>query len=110
MVESIEEGTIVGMVDLVDFNPRHLRAEVGIVLARDYRNLGYGSESLKLIEEYAFNFLHLHQLYAYVSCRNEASIRLFEKAGYENTCTLKDWLYLGQDFEDTKLFQKNLSK
>ena len=110
MIESIEEGTVVGMVDLVDFNPRHLRAEVGIVLARDYRQLGYGSEVLRLIEEYAYNCLHLHQLYAYVSCHNEASIKLFEKAGYENTCTLKDWLYLGQVFEDTIVFQKKLSK
>ena len=53
MIESVEEGTVIGMVDLVDFNPRHMRAEVGIVLGRDYRNRGYGTEVLALLENIA---------------------------------------------------------
>lgn len=110
MVESVEEGTVIGMADLIDFNPRHLRAEIGIVLARDYRNQGYGTEVLALMEKYVHEFLHLHSLYSYVSVNNTASLKLFEKAGYENTCTLREWLYVGNEFVDTKIFQKILSK
>ena len=110
MVESIDDGTVVGMVDLVDFNPRHLRAEVGIVLARDYRNMGFGTEILVLMEQYVKEFLHLHQLYAYVSSKNEPSIKLFSKAGYKQTCTLKNWLMIGNEFVDTKIFQKIFEK
>lgn len=110
MVESVDEGTVVGMADLVDFNPRHLRAEIGIVLAHDYRNKGYGTEVLALMERYAYEFLHLHMLYSYISADNIASLKLFKKAGYENTCTLKDWLYTGNTFIDAKIFQKILIK
>ena len=52
MIESIEDGTVIGMVDLVDFNPRHLRAEIGIILAHDYQNKGFGTEVLFLMERY----------------------------------------------------------
>ena len=110
MIESAEEGTVVGMADLVDFNPRHLRAEIGIVLGRDYRNKGYGTEVLALMEKYVQEFLHLHQLYSYVSTENEPSIKLFLRAGYEQTCLLKDWLYIGNGFVDARIFQKNFAK
>jgi len=106
MIESVDDGTVIGMADLVDFNPRHRRAEIGIVLARDYRNNGLGTEVLTLMEQYVQQFLHLRQLYAYVSAKNEATNKLFLKAGYESTCTLKDWLIIGDEYTDTKIFQK----
>lgn len=110
MIESVEEGTVIGMVDLVDFNPRHMRAEVGIVLGRDYRNRGYGTEVLALLEKYVSEFLHLHQLYAYISIFNEASLKLFKKAGYDCSCVLRDWIYLNREFVDVKVYQKNIGK
>ncbi len=110
MIESTEEGTVAGMADIVDFNPRHLRAEIGIVLARDYQKKGYGREVLELMEKYVQEFLHLHQLYSYVSTSNEASIKLFLRAGYQQTCLLKDWLYIGNTYTDTIIFQKIFAK
>ncbi|MBQ8098193.1 MAG: GNAT family N-acetyltransferase [Bacteroidaceae bacterium] len=110
MVESVEEGTVVGMADLVDFNPRHLRAEIGIVLGRDYRGRGFGTEVLFLMERYVQEFLHLRQLYSYVSVKNEASIKLFQKANYVDTCTLRNWLYVGNEFVDAKIFQRIFEK
>jgi len=108
MIESIEDGTAIGMVDLVDFNPRHLRAEIGIILARDYQHKGFGTEVLYLMELYVHQFLHLKQLYAYVSTRNEASLKLFGKASYTATSTLRNWLYINDEFVDVKIFQKIL--
>ena len=106
MVESIEDGMVIGMVDLVNFNPRHRRVEIGIVLSEDYRHMGMGSEVLQLLEGYVRDFLHLHQIYAYVAVRNEASMKLFQKSGYQDFCTLKDWLNTSEGFVDTKIFQK----
>ena len=106
MIESVEEGTVVGMAHLVDFKARHMSAEIGIVLAKDYRNRGYGTEVLELMEKYVQEFLHLRQLYSYVSVKNTASVKLFLKAGYEPPCTLKNWLYIGDEFIDTKIFQR----
>lgn len=109
MIDSVDEGISVGMVDIMSFNPRHLRAEVGIVIDNDYCRRGYATESLQLVERYAKEFLHLRQLYSYVSSRNEASKALFRKLGYANTATLRSWLYGPGGFVDTEIFQKMLS-
>ena len=63
MVEN-SEGRIVGVVDLVCFDPANCRAEVGLIILNAYRRKGYGSAVLKQIINYSQKILHLHQLYA----------------------------------------------
>ena len=81
MVEN-EEGNVIGVVDLVSFDPANRRAEVGIIIMNDYRRQGYGAAVIDAIKDYALRILHLHQLYAYVDCDNNASMGLFEKTGF----------------------------
>ena len=59
MIESVDDGTVAGIVDLIEFNPYHHRAEIGIVLAKDYRQQGIGTEVLHLIDQYAVRYLQL---------------------------------------------------
>lgn len=108
MIESTDDGTVVGIIDLVDFQPYHHKAEIGIVIARDYRHKGIGAEVLHLIEQYASRYLQLHQLYAYVSTGNEASIKLFQKADYKHTATLEQWIYQDKKHIDVLVYQKFL--
>ena len=84
--------TVVGTVDLYDFDPQNQRAGVGILIDEDFRGRKFASEVLQIIEYYAFNFLHLHQLYAYIATSNNISLNLFRKAGYQQAGLLKDWL------------------
>lgn len=95
----------VGIADLIDFNPQQLRAEVGIMTLREHRRRGYALQTLHLLANYARHTLHLHQLYAYADIGNEASLRLFEKAGYTRTATLRDWLFDGKTHRDVALLQ-----
>ena len=83
----------IGTIDLFDFDPYHQRASVGICITSDEnRRQGYASQSLSLLIEYCFDFLHLHQLYCSVAADNEASLHVFEKAGFEQCGLRKDWL------------------
>ena len=82
----------VGMIDLANFDPHNSRAEVCIGILDNYRQQGIASEALSLLTTYSLDFLHLHQLYAYVPSDNEASLQLFRKAGFEVTAELKDWI------------------
>lgn len=101
------DGTCVGLIDLFDFDPRHLRAGIGIVIAEgEARNKGYGSEALALLCRYGFKVLGLHQLYAGVGAANEASLRLFRKQGFRETGTRVDWIRTANGFENEILFQK----
>lgn len=99
------QGHPVGVIDLVNFEPRHLRAEVGIVIENKYRRNGYASMALRAIASYSAEVLHLHQLYAVVSDTNEVSVRLFSNMGYSEVGRLKDWLFDGKKFADALVLQ-----
>lgn len=104
MVENAE-GEIVGIVDIVNFDPSHSRAEVGLIILDAFRRKGFGHAVLKAIADYALQTLHLHQLFAYVDARNEASVKLFARLGYQSSATIRDWLYDGRDYHDAVLMQ-----
>lgn len=81
----------IGIIDLFEFDPHHKRAAIGIILAPDMRNQGYGSEALELLIEYADKALSLNQLYCGVGVGNDHSVNLFEKKGFKITGTRKAW-------------------
>ncbi len=104
MIE-LNDGTTVGMIDLIDFDPHNSRAEICIGLLSEYRSKGFGKCALQLLTEYAMNFLQMHQLYAYVAPDNQASIKLFTRTGFQKTATLKSWHKEGEKYNDIALFQ-----
>ena len=90
--QKTEQGTMtVGAVDLYDFDPRNLRAGVGIYIAPNRRRCGCASEALKQLQEYAFGFLGLNLLYAFVSETNLPSQCLFKRAGYTPSSAIPCW-------------------
>lgn len=103
----IEDGnrSVAGIVDIINFDPRNMRAEVGIVIKRDYRNKGFAGATLRKIKDYSLTILHLHQLYAYIDKNNIRSIRLFEKCGFIKSSELKDWLFDGKEYHNALLMQ-----
>lgn len=105
MIIENNEGEIVGIVDLVNFDPGNRRAEVGLIVLDAFRRRGYGRNILSQIADYALNVLHLHQLFAYIDLRNEASYHLFKVAGYKESVRIKDWLYDGREYHDAVMMQ-----
>ena len=107
MVEDME-GKTVGIVDLMNFSPRHLRAETGIVILDAERRNGYAKSALNALCDYASSVLHLHQLYGVVAKDNQAALALYEKAGFSSQEVLKDWLFNGEKYTDAILMQRFL--
>ena len=86
-----ENGATLGCIDLFDFDPRNRKAEIGLYVAPEYRGKGVGQEALRLLEEYAFGFLHLRVLYAVVATKNIACTALYRNAGYTESSVLPGW-------------------
>ncbi|NDV67519.1 GNAT family N-acetyltransferase [Dysgonomonas sp. 25] len=95
----------IGIIDLYDLDVRNNRAGVGILIDEKYRNRGYATQSLDLIKDYAFNFLGLYQLYAFISVKNKYSLQLFENAGYKHAGILKNWILKNDIYEDVQILQ-----
>ena len=101
------DNTLVGFIDLFDFDPKNNRAGVGIlILENKDRRKGIGTEALNLILKYAFHHLKLHQLYANIRSNNLVSIRLFTNLGFIEIGVKKEWSYTGGTYMDEILFQK----
>lgn len=98
-------GETVGLTDLTNFDAKNLRAEFGIVIASNHRRCGYARKALLEVLSYAKQVLHLHQLYAIIDSNNLAACKLFTDSGFNESTTLKDWLYDGSKYHHAHLFQ-----
>jgi len=97
--------TAVGTIDLFDYDPINQRACIGILVDTQFRRKGYGEEILYMTADYAFNTLHLNQIYAYAPVSNTVSLRLLSKCGYQQAGLLKSWMKTSKGFEDVRLMQ-----
>ena len=92
----------IGCADLFDLDPRNRRAAIGLYIAPEYRGKGYATETLRLLEQYAFSFLHLRVLYAIVAAHNKPCSELFLNNGYTPSSLLPDWTLEGDAILWTK--------
>ena len=96
----------IGCIDLFDADFKNRRAGVGILIADEtLKGQGYALESLNALIDYAMHVFDFKQLYSHVSIRNEASMRLFEKAGFSVSGELINWWKTREDFENVRIYQ-----
>ena len=105
MIESPEK-KVVGIIDIFNFEPFHNRVEVGIVIADHSRRQGIGLLALELLTKHCFDYLGIHQLYAFIDVTNEACRRLFQESGFEECALLKDWMRTGKTYRDVVMVQR----
>ena len=102
------DGQAVGAGDLFEFDPHNRRAGVGIIVDSQHRAQGLGHDALKALEQYARQTLHLHQLWCSITVDNEASLKLFRKAGYVECGLRREWILTSDGALDEILMQKIL--
>jgi len=85
--------------------PHHRRAGVGILIRKEFRELGYASEALDLLIRYAFDVLSLRQLFSNMTPENTASVSLFEKFGFTRCGIKKDWVRIGDGWTEEWMYQ-----
>jgi diamine N-acetyltransferase len=93
MIDLISENITIGTIDIFDFDSYHKRAGIGILIAVEkYRHKGYATMSLHCLINYCFDTLHLHQLFCNIAEPNKESLELFNKIGFKEIGTKKDWI------------------
>jgi diamine N-acetyltransferase len=106
MIELVHEKKTIGTIDLFDFDPFHMRAGLGILIADDAeRRKGYATIALKCLIEYCFSTLQLHQLYCNILANNCESMDLFKKQGFVQSGIKKEWVKTSEGYLDEYVFQ-----
>ncbi len=68
------------------------RADMGYVLARAYWNRGYMTEAVREVTEWALTQPSIFRVWAVCDVENAASVRVLEKAGFQQEGILRRWL------------------
>ena len=95
----------VGLADLMSFDPKNMKAELGLVIQRACRHQGYAAATILKIHDYARRTLHLHQIYVVIAVSNDNTLRLFQQMGYQQSAHLADWLFDGEHYHDAIVMQ-----
>ena len=91
-------------LDHIDFRDR--TGEYNLVIGeKDARGKGYGSEITRLVLDYAFTVLGLHNVWLRVYEYNLAAIRVYEKAGFAHIGRRHACKLMGGKLWDTMLME-----
>ena len=93
-------GEMVGLVEIVEIDYIHRRAEFQIIIAPNHQRKGYATEATKLAMNYAFNVLNLYKLYLIVDCKNEPALKIYKKLGFKEEGILKKEFFVNGEYRD----------
>ena len=97
----IDEQKLIGYCDLYNVDFKNQIATIGITIGDELeRNRGYGEESLKLLLDYAFNYLNLNNVMLEVKSFNKSAIACYEKTGFKECGRRHNCYYLNGNFYD----------
>jgi len=67
---------------------------------REYRGIGYGSEAIRLVLQYAFTELNLHRVGLNFISYNDRAQRVYERAGFRYEGTVREFVHRDGGFYD----------
>lgn len=95
---------LIGTCTLVAFDEQSRRAEIGYILGRDHWGQGYMGEALTRLFRYAFGELDLRRLEADTDVRNEGSIRILERLGFQREGRLRERWEVAGEIQDSYFY------
>lgn len=76
-------GEKAGLVELVEIDQVHRRAEFQIIIAPEHEGKGLASLATEKAMEYGFRVLNLYKLYLIVDPENEKALHVYTKLGFK---------------------------
>lgn len=103
------ENTAIGEIMLTDIDMKNGNAEIHIkILNNEFKNKGYGTDSVNTLVSYAFDELRLNCIHCTVREDNIASNKLFKKCGFSYEGTLRNRLFKEGNFYSLISYSKTI--
>ena len=90
------DGKQAGTIDITGISKKNAHAEIGIYVTDPFRKNGVGTEALREAVQIAA-MMGVSHMKALIAAGNQASMRLFEKVGFEKIGELPGWLLNGKE-------------
>lgn len=100
----LSDDVLIGNIGLEDINYVSRRATLGIFIGEaENRSCGYGSEAIKLLLDYGFNTLNLHNIDLSLVADNERGYACYKKVGFKEYGRRRDGTFKNGYYFDSIL-------
>lgn len=92
---------LLGHISLHNIDHLHRNAFLGILVgAAPRRGQGYGAEAIRLLLDYGFNTLNLHNIALTVHADNHPAIACYKNAGFRESGRKREWVFKDGHYVD----------
>lgn len=102
MIVRLEDDVAIGTISLENINNINRRATLGIFIGdKSGRNKGYGTEAIRLILDYGFNYLNLNNIKLDLMEFNERALACYKKCGFKEYGRRRKSNFINGKYYDT---------
>ncbi|MEI2415760.1 spermidine N1-acetyltransferase [Orrella sp. JC864] len=94
------DGQKAGLVELVEIDHVHRRAEFQIIITPEHQGKGLATRAVQLALDYGFSVLNLYKLYLIVDKENKKAIHIYEKLGFQVEGQLIHEFFIHGEYRD----------
>lgn len=96
-----DDDKVIGEAGLLRMFPEWRTTDLTIIIGDPAaQGLGYGSEAIRLLLDYAFGYLNFHRVSIGVVGFNEQALRFYERIGFRREGVQRDGYYHNHRFSD----------
>ena len=97
----LENDELIGNIELMNYKVSDRRATLGILIGSDNnRSKGFGTESINLLLDFAFNYMNLHSVELTVLDDNIRAQKCYHKVGFKDVGRERQARYLNGKYHD----------
>lgn len=104
MVCKKDNGAPIGYIGVTNIDYINRKAQFGgIVISKEYAGQGFASETTMMLVNHLFNELGMNIIYGYWRADHMASIKMAQKAGFEEVGLFPDFVYKQGKYHDARI-------
>jgi len=96
----IEPSKLAGYISLKRVRLEDRTAELGIAIAREFWDQGYGRDATRTLLRFAFREMNLHRVSLTVADYNERARRMYESCGFKEEGRLREARFRDGEYRD----------
>ena len=102
VIVTLDKNEMIGAISLEKINNINRTATLGIFIGnQEYLSKGYGTEAIKLILDYGFNYMNLHSIQLDLMSFNKRALNCYKKCGFIETGRKRENKYVNGKYYDT---------
>lgn len=97
----LDGDALIGQISLHNIDHLNRNAFLGVLIGETERHgKGYGAEAVRLLLDYGFNTLNLHNIMLSVHEDNHAGIACYKKVGFKESGRRREWVFKNGRYYD----------